>query len=92
MRWTQLALGDLENAYEHAAESNASAASGLIVQIRESVALLARHPQLGRAGRIEGTRELVVAATPFIVAYRVTPARVEILAVIHGARRWPDML
>lgn len=51
---------------------------------------LAAHPYLGRPGRIAGTREPVIASTPFIVAYRVADDRTEILAVFHGARIWPD--
>jgi len=48
------------------------------------------HPYLGRPGRVTGTRELVVTSTPFIVAYQVVDDRIEILAVFHGARIWPD--
>lgn len=48
------------------------------------------HPALGRPGRVPGTRELVVTRTSFIVPYRIMGERVEILAVIHVARRWPD--
>jgi plasmid stabilization system protein ParE len=32
----------------------------------------------------------VVPGTPYIVAYRIHLATIEILAVIHGARRWPS--
>jgi toxin ParE1/3/4 len=44
----------------------------------------------GREGRVVGTRELVVQGTPFIVAYRVGRAEVEILAVMHAGRKWPE--
>ena len=37
-------------------------------------------------------RELVVSGGPFIVAYRVGADQIEILRVLHGARRWPDSL
>jgi toxin ParE1/3/4 len=37
-----------------------------------------------------GTRELVIAGTPFIVVYRVFGNSLRILSVIHGARRWPE--
>ncbi len=43
----------------------------------------------GRAGRVAGTRELVFASMPYIIAYRVTD-QVEIIAVVHGARDWPE--
>lgn len=62
----------------------------MIGRILDQTDLLADQPHLGRARRIAGTRELVVAATPFVVPYRVRNGAVEILAVFHGARRWPE--
>lgn len=44
---------------------------------------------MGRAGRVAGTRELVVADTPYIIPYRVRGDAVEILRVFHAARKWP---
>jgi len=32
---------------------------------------LAKNPNVGRLGRVSGTRELVVSRTPYIVVYRV---------------------
>ncbi len=36
-----------------------------------------------------GTRELVIPATGYVVAYRVHDENVEVLFVQHGAREWP---
>ena len=47
---------------------------------------------MGRQGRIDGTRELVIHGLPYIIPYRMRHGRVEILAVIHAARRWPTRL
>jgi plasmid stabilization system protein ParE len=44
---------------------------------------------MGRRGRASDTRELVFADLPYIVVYRVTN-QVEILAVVHTARDWPE--
>ncbi len=49
-----------------------------------------QHPEMGRHGRIEGTRELVISRTPYIAAYRITGDTVRILRVLHGAQLWPD--
>lgn len=49
-------------------------------------------PNSGRPGRIDGTREIVLTGTPFILSYKVLAKRVTILAIIHGARRWPEAL
>jgi toxin ParE1/3/4 len=48
------------------------------------------NPQIGRPGRVSGTREFVITKTPYIVPYRVRNDALEILRVYHGARRWPD--
>ncbi len=90
--WTKLALADLGHAYQHIADERPSAAVSVIGRIEKAVEALSLHPQIGRPGRVEGTRELVVPGTPFVIPYRVSGARVELLAVIHGARRWPDEL
>jgi ParE toxin of type II toxin-antitoxin system, parDE len=59
-------------------------------RIREQVETLSRFPHSGRLGRIEGTRELVISRTPYIVAYRIAGDTVRILRVLHGARQWPE--
>ena len=47
---------------------------------------------MGREGRVPGTRELIIPGTPLIVPYRLhdQDGRVEILTVLHAARRWPE--
>jgi toxin ParE1/3/4 len=57
--------------------------------IRIAIDRLAQHPNLGRAGRVEGTRELIISNAPYIVAYRVVEGQVRILAIIHTSRQWP---
>ncbi len=46
---------------------------------------------MGRKGRDQTTRELVIGKTPYVVGYRVTD-RIEVMAVLHGAQDWPDSL
>ncbi|MGA2076700.1 MAG: type II toxin-antitoxin system RelE/ParE family toxin [Terriglobia bacterium] len=85
-----LAEQDLEAAYEYVRQDNEDAARQLVARIFSSVGMLMRHPMAGREGRVKGTRELVVARTPYIVAYRVQQNEIQILAVLHGAQRWPS--
>ena len=67
------------------------AAAGFAGQrIFEAVDSLILYPLLGRAGRVVGTRELVISRTPYIAVYRVRGQVVEVLAVQHTARVWPD--
>ncbi|MCQ4191704.1 type II toxin-antitoxin system RelE/ParE family toxin [Methylocystis suflitae] len=91
VRWTTPALRDLEVIGDHIERDNSAAvAARVVMTILDQADNLAEFPHMGRPGRIPNTRELVVVDTPFIVPYRVRDAEVEILAVVHGARQWPD--
>ncbi|MEO8052473.1 MAG: type II toxin-antitoxin system RelE/ParE family toxin [Acidobacteriota bacterium] len=67
-------------------------AADIAHRIIESVELLTKQPHIGRPGRIIGTRELVVAGTPYLIPYRVRQGRLELLAVMHGRQKWPERL
>lgn len=92
VRWTHAALGNLDSLAEWIARDDPAAAASQVMQVFAAVDHLARHPALGRAGRVPGTRELVVSGTPYIVPYRVCDGAVEILRVFHAARRWPESI
>jgi toxin ParE1/3/4 len=88
VRWLRVALANLEAEADYIAEDNPAAAGRLVQRIFRAVDLLAKNPSMGRPGRVSGTRELVVADTPYIVPYRVRANAVEILRVFHAARKW----
>jgi toxin ParE1/3/4 len=90
--WTRRASAQLEAAYYFVVEENVSAAEKQLDIIKRSVEQLANFPEMGRLGRVHDTRELVIQSTPYIVAYRLKGSIVEILALLHGARRWPTKL
>ncbi len=58
-------------------------------KIDERVGRLAEQTEIGRPGRVKGTRELVITRTPYIVVYRLDDGVVHIERVLHGAQRWP---
>ena len=88
--WRRIALNDLEGIRRYIAQENPAAGARIRATIRNAVERLADHPHLGRPGRVEGTRELVVSGTPFLVVYRIAENRLRILAILNGARRWPE--
>ncbi len=91
--WTAPALRQLEEIQDYIAADDPLAAFRVAQVIRSRVNDdLSEHPNLGRPGRVSNTRELVIAGTPYIVAYRVRGEEVEILAIKHGAQRWPRNL
>ena len=59
-------------------------------RISQAVARLRDFPRMGKPGRIEGTRELVIANTPFLIVYDENPTRIEILHILHGRQNWPE--
>ena len=90
LRWTRLALHDLRHLHEYIAEDNPSAANRMVARIQDATQRLKNHPQMGRPGRVPGTRELVIAGSPYIVVYILGDSEIQIVAVIHSAMRWPD--
>ena len=92
MEWSAYALADRIAIFDYIEADSPQAAIAVDERILEQVQVLVRFPQSGRKGRVEGTRELVIIRTPYIVAYRISVDTVRILRVLHGARRWPDDL
>lgn len=88
--WSLQARDDLLGIYRHIAADNPSAAVALNDKIMSRVLSLMESPQIGRPGRVPGTRELVIAGTACIVPYRVSGKTLQILRVYHTARIWPD--
>jgi addiction module RelE/StbE family toxin len=92
VRWTRTALSHLRQLREYIRKSNPQAARVVAARIVEAVASLTQTPAIGRPGRVPGTRELMVPKTPYLVPYRLDQGCVEILAVLHARRKWPDRL
>lgn len=90
--WTARARAELDEVADYVAPISASAALALVRRIRKAGNRLGEHPHVGRPGRVDESRELVVTGTPYILPYRVRDGRVEILAVLHTSRQWPDQL
>jgi toxin ParE1/3/4 len=89
--WSPEAIEDLTSLRTHIADDNPAAARGVVLHIMHNIEqLLSDNPQMGRPGRVPGTRELVVPRTPFIVPYRLQRNIIQILRVYHGTRRWPE--
>lgn len=90
LRWTRLADTDLDSIADYIGQDSPAAAARVILElIDQTETLLTRHAALGRPGRVMGTRELVIGNLPYIIPYRVRDGEIEILRVLHTARRWP---
>ncbi len=90
IKWLRIALEDIDEIAEYIKKDNPAAAQRVVEIIYNSVNVLSVNPQIGRSGRVAGTRELILREVPFIVPYRIHEEAIEILRVLHAAREWPD--
>lgn len=90
IEWTKGARQNLEQIEEYIAQDNPLAAIDTVLNIIQTIELLKTHPGMGRAGRLTGTRELIITNAPYIVPYRVKNKSVQILRVLHGSIQWPS--
>jgi len=92
IKWLEEAVCDLKALRQYIALDSHIAANRVARCIINAVELLSTQPNIGRHGRVHGTRELVVSGTPYIIPYRVQNNTVEILRVFHSAMQWPEIL
>jgi toxin ParE1/3/4 len=90
--WSPRAIGHLADLRACIAREHPDAAARTATTLLTAVDRLAVLPNLGRPGRVSGTRELVVPGTRYVITYRVRGERLEIIAMFHGRQRWPRRL
>lgn len=88
--WSALARDDRRAIFAYIEADNPRAAVEIDLRLEDAVKRLEDYPNIGRLGRVDGTRELVVAGTPYIIPYQLFDDRVRLLRVLHGAQLWPQ--
>ena len=88
--WQDEAERDLDMIAEYILQDDPGVALRLVYTIRVATLVLREHPNIGRTGRVEGTRELVISGLPYILPYQIADQEIRILAVMHTSRKWPD--
>ena len=90
--WSPRAISHLADLRAYIARDNPDAAGRVAMALLSAVERLADLPNLGRPGRVSGTRELVVSGTRYVIPYRLRGDSLEVIAVFHGRQRWPKRL
>jgi len=88
VQWLTKARNNLATIIEYIAERNDDAADELQDEIERAASQLPQHPYLYRPGRVAGTRELVVHPN-YVIVYRIKPAVIEIVNVLHTRQQYP---
>lgn len=88
--WTSQAVEDRRAIYDYIDTENPRAAAELDEQFMLAADRLRAYPEMGRLGRVSGTRELVAHQRYFLL-YEVVDDAVYVLAVVHTSRQWPPI-
>lgn len=88
LEWREVARTDLLAIIDYISDENPDAAQHLKDDIETKISKLAQHPRLYRAGRVAGTRAMVVRPN-YIVVYTEDARTILILRVLHAAQQWP---
>jgi addiction module RelE/StbE family toxin len=88
--WTRTAIRDLSNAKEYIGRDNPGAAREIASKIVDAAERIIQFPEVGRAGKVSGTRELVVPGTQYLIVYRMKKNAIHFLRVLHGHQKWPE--
>ena len=88
--WTPGAQQDRVDIWNHIAAHNPRAATLMDELFSAAAANLAAHPQLGKPGKIPGTRELIPHEN-YRLIYEIDDDAVWILVLVHTARQWPPV-
>ena len=86
--WAQRATLARNDIIDFIAADNVLAALEVDDTISAAALRLEKFPALGKPGRIDGTRELVVHQH-YILVYEVVDPTITILMVLHTSRQWP---
>jgi toxin ParE1/3/4 len=86
--WTRPARADRREVFEFIGADSLRAACKMDLIFADKAEILTRFPELGRIGRVPGTRELLAHRHYFLI-YRIRGKTVQILRVLHTSRQWP---
>ncbi|MBD9584288.1 type II toxin-antitoxin system RelE/ParE family toxin [Delftia sp. DLF01] len=88
--WTPQAQQDRADIWDYIAADNPRAALRMDLLFSDAAARLAAYPNMGKAGRIAGTRELIPHES-YRLVYEIDGTTVWVLALVHTARQWPPL-
>ena len=86
LRWSPAAAADLEEIAKYLHTHHPSLAATTIHRLYAAAKSLKKNPEMGRVGKVMGTRELVLAPLPYLLVYSVGDAAINILRYLHTSR------
>ncbi len=87
--WSPQSVEDRKQIYAFISEYDPQAADELDALFKKQANFLLSFPEIGKAGRVATTRELVVH-THYILVYTHKNDTISVLAVLHTSRQYPS--
>ena len=89
IRWTPAAASDLQRVSVYLTENHPQYRHPTLRKVYAAIQSLKDWPYRGRAGREEGTRELILPPLPYVAIYRVNDQSIEVLRIYHAGQDRP---
>lgn len=84
------AFRNIAAAEEYIAKDSPAAAQKVVKAIYSTAEKLETFPEMGRPGRVPGTRELPLSEYPYTIVCRIRASRIIIYADLHQSRQHPS--
>ncbi len=88
IEWAEEAANQFEKEIDYISKENPIAGNKVSANILRNIDLLQTMPQMGRPGKMQGTRELVIHDLPYFVRYRTNKEKIQILNIFHTSRKY----
>ncbi len=90
IRFNADARADIENLRRYLETRNPLAYQRIASRLDTVLTLLREFPLIGRSGRVEGTREMAVTSTPYLIVYHFPyDTEIDVLNILHGRQKYP---
>ena len=86
--WEPDALDQFDSIIDYVAERHLAAAERLERMFRDKAETARRFPEIGRPGRVAGTREIIVHPN-YLIIYQITDSAIDIIRVLHSRQQYP---
>ena len=87
VEYTTRATLNLKSIKAFIERENPAAALRVVEYITDSADVLINFPMMGKPWTRAGTRKLVLSTFPYLIIYKLTPAKVIVLAVAHQSQK-----
>jgi toxin ParE1/3/4 len=89
---SSIAEADMLAIWEYIAQDNIAAADRMIDRFTAAFERAAQFPEAGERHEHPKGNFCIVVVSPYLIFYTIAGDEIDIVRVLHGARRWEDLL